>query len=98
MSNVIEPWMRNASSGQLFIMKGLYTQPETETSLKELWRAYKDWWTTNKQSYPWAKAMSLSQFTTALNDHYGKPDDGVTYKRVSTWDWYAEEDEEVRGT
>lgn len=100
MSNVIEPWMRRSSSGELFIRMGLYIHTHAETSLKDLWSAYKDWWTTNKGSYPWAKAMALSQFTTALTNEYGKPADGVTFKRVSTWDWEAEdeEDEEAEGT
>ena len=86
------------SSGELFIRKCVYNIPESDVSLKDLWRAYKDWWTTDKKLYPWAQAMNLVQFTTALNDHYGKPVDGETYRRIALWDWYAEEDEEAKGT
>jgi len=99
MSNVSEAWKGKASSGAIFIMKALYTDMRAETQLKDLWSAYKDWWTTNKKLYPWAQAMNITQFTAELTRYYGVPADGVTYKRVSTWDWETdEEDEEARGT
>ena len=53
-----------------------------EVSLKELWRFYKQWM---KDVYPTAQKMSMADFTKALNDEYGVPGDGVTYKRITVF-------------
>ena len=59
----------------------VYEDEGLDVRIKDLWKAYEGWWdTVGVVAFPKEKKMSLPDFTEALHEQFGAPQDGLTYR------------------
>jgi len=64
-----------------FCASMIYQDQGLEVRFKELWAAYESWWdTAGLKAFPKEKKLHLHEFNDAINDQFGKPEDGFTYR------------------